>query len=228
MRRALYAVIALTVAAVALPGVSHAQSSGRDRNQQQQENDRADAARRGDDGWSVRQGRLDGRVNAGPCPFVKVLYDAARYVELRDNRAVPSNVGFTGEIEGVNSACSYRDDEPITVDISMLFHLGRGPNAAGDSNHYRYWVAVTERNTAVLAKEYFDLPIAFGGADRAEAVEEKTLVIPRARAQVSGANFEILVGFDVTPDMAAFNRDGKRFCVDASATSAGACVTAQQ
>ena len=227
MRRALYAVIALIVAGVALPGVSHAQS-GRDRNEQQRENDRADAARRGDDEWTMRQGRLDGQVNAGPCPYVKILYDAARYVELRDNRATPSAVGFTGEIEGVNSACSYRGDEPITVDISMLFRLGRGPSAAGESNHYRYWVAVTERNKAILSKEYFDLPVTFEGTDRAQAVQEKTLIIPRGRQELSGSNFEILIGFEVTPEMADFNRDGKRFCVDASATDPGACVTAQQ
>jgi len=39
----------------------------------------------------------------------------------------------------------------------------------------------------------------------------KGISIPRASAKVSGANFEVLVGFDVTPEMIAFNRDGKRF-----------------
>ena len=32
---------------------------------------------------------------------------------------------------------------------------------------------------------------------------------------MSGSNFEILVGFDVTPEMADFNRLGKRFRVNA-------------
>ena len=38
----------------------------------------------------------------------------------------------------------------------------------------------------------------------------------------SGANFEILVGFDVTPQMAAFNRLGKRFRPNAGATTLAA------
>ena len=59
-------------------------------------------------------------------------------------------------------------------------------------------------------------------------MQEKTLIIPRGRQELSGSNFEILIGFEVTPEMADFNRDGKRFCVDASATDPGACVTAQQ
>ena len=37
-------------------------------------------------------------------------------------------------------------------------------------------------------------------------------------ATVSGNNFEVLVGFDVTPDQAQFNRDGKRFRINAGQT----------
>jgi hypothetical protein len=41
------------------------------------------------------------------------------------------------------------------------------------------------------------------------------IVIPRKDSKVSGANFEVLVGFDVTPQMADFNRTGKRFRANA-------------
>ncbi|HEY1880919.1 MAG TPA: Tat pathway signal sequence domain protein, partial [Caulobacteraceae bacterium] len=43
----------------------------------------------------------------------------------------------------------------------------------------------------------------------------KTVSIPRADSRVSGSNFEILTGFDVTPEMADFNRQGKRFKANA-------------
>ena len=36
---------------------------------------------------------------------------------------------------------------------------------------------------------------------------------------VSGGNFEVLVGFDVTPEMADFNEQGKRFRVNSAATT---------
>jgi hypothetical protein len=167
---------------------------------------------------------LSRQANAGPCPVVRILYDAARYVELADNRALAANVGFTGEIEGVTSDCRYRNDDPIVVDTNMLFALGKGPSAQGDGRTYRYWVAVTSRDQAVLAKEYFDLPVQFEGQDRTRVSESQTIVIPRANAQTSGANFEILIGFDVTPEMAEFNRVGSRFCVDATGNSAGTCI----
>ncbi|RZJ85685.1 MAG: Tat pathway signal sequence domain protein, partial [Brevundimonas sp.] len=46
------------------------------------------------------------------------------------------------------------------------------------------------------------------------------IVIPRAGVDTSGGNFEILVGFDVTPEMAEFNRSGSRFRVNAGTTPA--------
>ncbi|HYC75802.1 Tat pathway signal sequence domain protein [Brevundimonas sp.] len=153
---------------------------------------------------------------AGPCPYVKILYDAARYVELTGDRVSASNVAYTGEIEGLNSDCAYQADEPITVHTRVLFNLGRGPQAQGEGRTYRYWIAVTERNKAVLAKEYFDLPVVFeNGALTASVSQDQVVVIPRADATTSGDNFEILVGFDVTPQMAEFNRTGSRFRVNA-------------
>lgn len=167
----------------------------------------------------ARLGVLRQRANAGPCPYVKILYDAARYVELADNRAALANVGYTGEFQGVRSGCSYRGDEPIRVEINALAYFGRGAQATGEQRTYRYWVAVTERNTAVLDKQYFDIPVDFDGQPTASVEIERTVVIPRASTTVSGSNFEILIGFDVTPEMAEFNRNGSRFRVNAGSTA---------
>ena len=162
--------------------------------------------------------------NAGPCPYVKVLYDAARYVELKDNQPAATAVAFTGEIQNMASACEYKSDEPIHVQARLLFGLGRGPAAVGAQKTYRYWVAVTDRNRAILAKQYFDLPVVFApGQDRVDKIEDITgISIPRANIKVSGANFEVLIGFDVTPEMATFNREGERFRVNVGETTAQA------
>lgn len=151
--------------------------------------------------------------NAGPCPFVRVLYDAARYIEFKDGRESASAVGFTGEIQNVASSCIYKARDPIKLQSHVQFDFGRGPQAVGRTHVYRYWVAVTDRNRAVLDKQWFSLPVTFPpNTDRVAVIEQLgQITIPRANATVSGANFEVLVGFDVTAQMAAFNRDGKRF-----------------
>jgi hypothetical protein len=164
---------------------------------------------------------LPGKKNAGPCPYVKVLYDAARYLELKDfARPTTAGVGYTGEIQGLSSGCSYGAKDPITVKMELLFAFGRGPMASGGaSKDYQYWVAVTDRNQEVLAKEYFTVRANFpSGADRVLVTDHvEGIRIPRADTAVSGSNFEVLVGFDVTPEMADFNREGKRFHANAGA-----------
>ena len=59
------------------------------------------------------------------------------------------------------------------------------------------------------------------GQDRVYVTDTvQSITIPRGAVNTSGANFEVLVGFDVTPQMAAFNREGKRFRVNAGSTLA--------
>jgi len=202
------ATVALAALAVFASTGAHAQS------QEQRQRDRSPNEQQEENGGRQRPARvapLRSVANSGPCPFVKILYDAARFVELDGGRAASANVGYTGEIEGVTAGCAYHGDEPITVQMNVLFNLGRGPQATGDQRTYRYWIAVTERNAAVLAKEYFDLPVDFEGGATASVTEEQSVVIPRATAETSGGNFEVLIGFDVTPEMAEFNRTGSRF-----------------
>lgn len=208
------AVVAVSAAMVPLA----AQAQSQNRPQQQERGQTADGSEANTTARRPRIAPLRRAAAAGPCPYVKILYDAARYVELTGERVSASNVGFTGEIEGLVSNCAYQNDEPITVETRVLFNLGRGPQAQGDQRTYRYWIAVTERNKAVLAKQYFDLPINFEGAQTASVTQDQTIVIPRASATTSGDNFEILVGFDVTPEMADFNRSGSRFRVNAGTT----------
>jgi hypothetical protein len=217
MRRPLLSALILACAWTAIPmGAAMAQQKGED--------PEAEAAnkKKKDDEWGDKQAPLPALRNAGPCPYVKVLYDAGRYVELKDNREAGAAVGYTGEIQGLSSACAYKNDDPIRVSVELLFGLGRGPQATAASHTYRYWVAVTDRNNEVIAKEYFNLPVTFPtGQDRVlETDKINSIVIPRVKASVSGSNFEVLVGFDVTPQMAEFNRQGKRFRPNAAVATA--------
>ena len=218
------ALAAATLSVVLVPTAADAQMRpGQQPGQQQGGSNRGQSADGTEQNTRARGPRiapLRRNAAAGPCPYVKILYEGARYVELTGDRVAASNVGFTGEIEGLTSNCGYQRDEPITVQTRVLFNLGRGPQAQGDQRTYRYWIAVTERNKAVLAKEYFELPVDFDGGTTASVTQDQTIVIPRAEATTSGDNFEILVGFDVTPQMAEFNRSGSRFRVNAGTQAA--------
>ena len=105
----------------------------------------------------------------------------------------------------------------------------RSQQATSNQHTYRYWVAVTDRNNAVINKEYFNLPVTFpAGQDRTLVTDKvQGIVIPRIKPTVSGGNFEVLIGFDVSPEMVAFNRLGKRFRPNAGVAQAAAGQSGQ-
>jgi hypothetical protein len=234
MRRpALYALLAAfaagSLAPALLPTAAEAQArrGGGDDKRQPSDDEKRAAKKKRDEEWGANLGRLPGQRNIGPCPFVKVLYDAGRYIEFDGGREAAAAVGYSGEIQGITADCRYQNDEPITVDMTVGFAFGKGPRAQGSEKSFTYWVAVTRRNQEIIGKEYFTVPVKFApGQDRAIATDRLAgIVIPRADNNTSGSNFEILVGFDVTPQMAAFNRDGKRFRVDVAPVQAAAAGT---
>src|SRR5690606_2374699 len=70
--------------AVAASAVSFDVADAQARRDQQQEKQREEAAkkRRQAQEWGDARAPLPQLRNAGPCPYVKVLYDAARYIEF--------------------------------------------------------------------------------------------------------------------------------------------------
>jgi hypothetical protein len=166
----------------------------------------------------------DSRPNVGPCPLMGVLYDNSRLVQFAEGGPQRyANIAFTGEMQGVRGLCRYVDADPITMSIEVDMAFGRGPAATAERQTYRYWVAVTRRGRAPIEKAYFDVDVRFA---RGEAVVTRTeqiehIVIPRATPETSGENFEILVGFELTPDQLQFNRDGRRFRIDAAGNVQG-------
>lgn len=222
MRRHLLLAAAVMAALTAVPAASYAQGRRDPEADQRKQQEEAAKKRKQKEEWGDNQAPLKALRNAGPCPYVKSLYDAHRYVEFKDNREASAAVGWSGEIQGISAGCEYKDDQPIQVTVEVLFELGKGPQAQGRSKTYRYWVAVTDRNRTVIAKQSFDLPVTFPeGEDRVYVTENiNQIVIPRAGIATSGSNFEVLIGFEVTPQMAAFNREGKRFRLNVGQASA--------
>lgn len=150
--------------------------------------------------------------NPGPCPRAFAIYDASRIVEFKGAETF-ANVGFTAEISRVKSLCRYFGERPIIADLEIQFEAGRGPAAEGDTHNYNMFVAVTRKNIAVAGKIEFPVSVRFpAGADRVNVTERiDRIEIPRAAEGTSGENFEIIVGYVLTPEQRDFNSEGKRF-----------------
>jgi hypothetical protein len=160
---------------------------------------------------------FDSRQNAGPCPPMGSVYDVARYVEFTSgtDETYP-NITYTAEIADVRMFCRYAGRDPLVAQMEIDFAFGKGDGARSDRHTYPYFVAVTRRNGKVLAKEYFNVEADFNGGKLAGKTESIARIeIPRLDESIAGSNFEIVVGFDLTPEQLVFNRAGKRYRLNA-------------
>ncbi len=155
-------------------------------------------------------GRKATEANPAPCPNIVVLNDASRMLEF-DGEAELENIAYTAEIVNISSACRYLDDEPIDAEVQLDLAFGRGPKGEVGEKYFKYFVAVTRKDLEVIAKKEFIVPVEFDEKKTIVVKKEDVdkIVIPRANDEVSGLNFEIVVGLSLTPEQAIFNRSGK-------------------
>ncbi len=140
------------------------------------------------------------------CPTVAILGDAERITKFKSGtgRDLIDKM-FEAEIRNLNTACKHRPGRLI-VDMSFELVAERFPAAKSREGDFNYFIAVTDRSGRVLAKETFNSRIAFpANRRRAGTVEETEQSIP-LQAQATGAEFEILVGFQLSAKQLEFNR----------------------
>lgn len=160
--------------------------------------------------------RLHSRQNVGLCPPAGALYQASRIVEFKGEGADFASIEYTGEIVDVRLLCRYAEDDPVRAQIEVDFAFGRGVQGEDSRHDYGYWVAVTRPSGKVLNKVSFVSSANFGDNNITSKTEQiSRIVIPRIDGTISAANFEILVGFELTDDQLAFNQEGRRFRLDA-------------
>ena len=149
-------------------------------------------------------------TNPAPCPNIVVLNDAARLVEF-DGEQTLENVAYSAEITSAQIACRYTGDKPIEAEVDLTMAFGKGPKGANGQKVFTYFVAVVRRDLEVIAKQEFPAPANFSDKRQIVVFEDDVdrIVIPRSREGVSGVNFEVIVGFELTPQQAIFNRSGK-------------------
>lgn len=159
---------------------------------------------------------FDTRQNAGTCPPAGAVYNAARIVDFDGAQQTFPNVAYTGEIVDVRLYCRYAGTDPVRAEIEIDFAFGKGPAGTSNRRDYNYWVAVTRRSGKVLDKQSFTVSANFSdGPIASESELLQRIIIPRADESVSAANFEVLIGFELTDEQLTYNKEGRRFRLNA-------------
>ncbi|MFV3131402.1 hypothetical protein [Niveispirillum sp. KHB5.9] len=124
------------------------------------------------------------------CPNVGVLRDAGT---LRSDQGVAI-------LSGILANCGY-DDSSVTIAANLMITGRAAEGASGGSIPVTYFVAVTDPNRNIISKKSFTTSVPVGS----DIQESLTQVIPVPKT-MDARWFEVLVGFQLTPEQVAANR----------------------
>jgi hypothetical protein len=150
------------------------------------------------------------------CPHAGVLADAA---DLTRYRAIGQQAGGTGtaghdltdmvldgQITGVAGACSRASRRELDVTVAVSMRLTRGPAARGAVGDVPFFVAVTE-NGQVLDKQIYHVAPGFtANTDTVRLTSDTVSLNLPISPDKPGSAYDLVVGFQLTPDEVALNR----------------------
>ena len=144
------------------------------------------------------------QARVGACPSISILGDATRLAVLK-----AGEVDFAAEIKMPALDCTVAG---ATAKSSLSFWVKSAIAPAGEVSERSvpYFVAVIS-NGQVINKKVFDLKLPFTGDERKVLVKESVarIDIPIASGKAA-EDYSVTIGFQLTPEQAAYNRTAQR------------------
>ena len=151
-------------------------------------------------------------LDPGPvCPATAVLSDAATVAKLRPGvagaMAKGTDVSFQAQMSQARLDCNYnRAENKLAISVKFAVKASRGPAATAANPQLPYFVAIVDSDNNVLVKNvYNSQPQMEGRTNNTYTETVSDLPVPLAMDR-RPSDYEILTGFQLTPDELAYNR----------------------
>lgn len=140
------------------------------------------------------------------CPRATILNDGATVTKFRDGPGRDlTDVTARAEIVDVAVDCDY-DRGGVDVAMQVAIAATRGPADRARAADFDYFVAIADARRNILAKEVFRVRLEFPQTQsRVGTVEQIEPRIP-LKDRAEGVDYEIVVGFQLTPEELEWNR----------------------
>lgn len=142
-----------------------------------------------------------------PCPPARLLDDTAHFTQFADpaDRTDNPAIRYEADLISVSSSCT-RAHDLWSVAVRIQATAGRIGPPADAPVVLPVFVALTEYDRRVIDKKVVGLPVPLDSTPRAEVqIAVEGLSAPRYVVR-AGPGYEILVGFQLTPEQLAWNR----------------------
>ena len=151
-----------------------------------------------------------------PCPRVSILADAATITRFKEGAGRDLiDVDFKGALTEFRGSCGYDIDEytdsgTMSIDLAVAMDLERGPANRSREIGVEYFISVTDSSKRVLNKEIFDVKVTFPGNRTvltwSEDPDKPIILTIPLKAGERGRDFNIFVGFQLSPEELLYNR----------------------
>ncbi len=146
------------------------------------------------------------------CPEVQIVDDLSSLSDFTSpNKQYKEHLISRVDLISAESTCKLAS-KSVIVDLKLIFNgtlgaKGRQNSADKPFFSYPYFVAVTAPNGKIMAKEIFAASVTFNPNENNHSYYEKLRQIIPIDSKERANLYKILIGFQVTPDQLAYNRN---------------------
>lgn len=144
-----------------------------------------------------------------PCPRVTVLADGADLTRFRPGAGQDLAAMTTdARLVGFQARCDYlRRREGVSVAISAVFDVERGPAATAREVSLPWFIAVTDAmDTQVIDRQEYVTPVAFETNVNRVRVQSRPVTLNFPADERLVENHNVRLSFQLTPEELALNR----------------------
>lgn len=143
-------------------------------------------------------------VTVERCPALAVVGGTGSLTRFAGEGRDADDILFEAAVSNAELSCDQGGDVISTVAFSIVAQRGEAMVGYYETS-LPYFVTVLRDNSEIVAKEIFEVPIVFDdGAQRvgwSETIEQRLPTIEQARRY----DYEILIGFQLTPEEVTYN-----------------------
>lgn len=143
------------------------------------------------------------------CPPIRIMQDLKQLVQFENAGAPDPDKKLSEiEIESVSGSCS-AEEQALALKIDITFDgavaaKGRAKGQSAANFSYPYFVAVTDEDGKILAKEIFAASLTYSpGQDTIKQIETINQLLPKA---ADAGEYTVLLGFQLNADQLEYNR----------------------
>jgi hypothetical protein len=149
------------------------------------------------------------------CPEVSVLADSERITIFKEGQGRDIiDIKTEAMVDDFVAKCIYQVDDDtmvgqVLVELNFGYTVSRGPANQEGTYSLPYFVTILDNNKRILNKGVFEVGSSFSGNRyRLSGYDEPIVMAIPVAPPVTGIDFSIYIGFQLTPEQITYNQRG--------------------